>query len=130
MGDPDKDRVGEHLVAVRAALDAVQLGHPETTIGLLSTARAALDNALNEAMAQASLAGSSLREVAHHARVAPNTVGPRLARTDILGGYRDRDGRLTATGVARARYDHEQGRPAPEPSPAEPLRFRRRDDRK
>ncbi len=127
MGSPHTDAVVEHLAAVRAALEHVHPEDGEDTVRRLRGARDALDDALNEAMAQAALAGSSFRAVADMAGVAPNSVAPRLARTASLGGYGDPDGRVTAVGVQRARYDHLEGR---KPSaPAEPLRFRRRENR-
>jgi len=128
MGAPHTDAVAEHLAAAHAALEKVHLAHPEDTVRHLSVARACMDAALNEAMAQATLAGSSIRAVAEMAGVVPNTLGPRLARTATLGGYGETDGRITATGVARARYDHQEGRYQPS-APAEPLRFRRRESR-
>jgi hypothetical protein len=56
-------------------------------------------------------------------------VGPRLARTTSLSAYAAPDGgRVTASGVERARYDLEEGRhrlaePDAEPRP---MRFRAR----
>jgi len=123
----DREDTVRHLVA---AADALKQVHPENlgdTVRHLRAARDALDAALNEAMAHAALAGSSIRAVAGMADMAPNSVAPRLARTASLGGYGDPDGRVTAVGVQRARYDHQEGR---QPSaPAEPLRFRRRENR-
>lgn len=78
-------------------------------------------------MAEAVLDGASLRAVAEHAGIAPNTVPPRLGRTATLGAYATDTGRVTADGVTRARYDRERGTPPPtEPPAVEPLRFRRR----
>jgi len=123
----DREDTVRHLVAAAAALKQV---HPKSfgdTVRRLVTARVAVDAALNEAMAQAALAGYSLRAVADMADMAPNSVAPRLARTFSLGGYGDPDGRVTAAGVQRARYDQQEDR---QPSvPAEPLRFRRRENR-
>jgi len=127
MGAPHTDAVLVHLATVRAALEHVHPEDGEDTVRHLRAARDTLDAALNEAMAHAALAGSSIRAVAGMAGVAPNSVAPRLARTASLGGYGDPDGRVTAVGVQRARYDHQEGR---QPSaPAEPLRFRRRENR-
>ncbi|QJW35474.1 hypothetical protein [Cellulosimicrobium protaetiae] len=115
------------LDAARAALDEASTAAPGEAVEPLSRARALLDVALDEAMAEALLAGSSMRSVAEAAGVAPNTVPPRIARTPALAGYSGPDGRVSAEGVTRARYDRERGTPPPEPTTAvEPLRFRRR----
>lgn len=115
------------LDAARAALDEAAAAAPGAAVEPLARARALLDVALDEAMAEALLAGSSMRSVAEAAGVAPNTVPPRLARTSALAGYSGLDGRVSAEGVTRARYDRERGTPPPEPTTAvEPLRFRRR----
>ncbi|MFB8229893.1 hypothetical protein [Cellulosimicrobium sp. NPDC055967] len=115
------------LDAARAALDEASTAAPGEAVEPLSRARALLDVALDEAMAEALLAGSSMRSVAESAGVAPNTVPPRIARTPALAGYSGPDGRVSAEGVTRARYDRERGTPPPEPTTAvEPLRFRRR----
>jgi len=115
------------LDAARAALDEAIAAEPSEAVEQLSRARALLDVALDEAMAEALLAGSSMRSVAEAAGVAPNTVPPRIARTPALAGYSGPDGRVSAEGVTRARYDRERGTPPPEPTAAvEPLRFRRR----
>lgn len=128
MAPPHPTLAGDALAAARAALQRIDPSDPEDTVRCLRAARDALDAALNEAMANAALTGSSIRSVADMAGLAPNSVAPRLARTASLSGYVDADGRVTAAGVQRARYDHQEGR---EPSvPAEPLRFRRRVNRK
>ncbi|WP_264029291.1 hypothetical protein [Cellulosimicrobium sp. SH8] len=115
------------LDAALAALGEANAAPPGEAVEPLSRARALLDVALDEAMAEALLAGSSMRSVAEAAGVAPNTVPPRLARTPALAGYSGPDGRVSAEGVTRARYDRERGTPPPEPTTAvEPLRFRRR----
>ncbi|ANC32158.1 hypothetical protein [Isoptericola dokdonensis] len=115
------------LDAARAALDEASTAEPGRAVEPLARARALLDGALDEAMAEAVLDGASLRAVAELAGVAPNTVPPRLGRTTILGGYASPQGRVTADGVSRARYDRERGTPPPaDPPVVEPLRFRRR----
>lgn len=127
MGPPNTDAITSHLAAATAALENVHTTHPEDAVRHLAAARSAVDAALNEAMAAATLTGSSLRAVADMAGVAPNSVAPRLARTTTLSGYSDPDGRVSAVGVHRARYDQQEGRQAP--TSAQPLRFRRRDTR-
>ena len=57
--------------------------------------------------------------------------GPRLARTSLLAAYGSESGRVTASGVERARYDLEQGRhrtaePAEGDTATRPMRFRAR----
>jgi hypothetical protein len=103
---------------------------PMQAVEQLSRARDAVDEALDEAMARAALDGASFRSVASRAGLAPNSVAPRLARTAALRPYADPAGRVGSAGVERARYDAEQGRPAPtsapEPAPEPRLRFRRR----
>lgn len=115
------------LAAARAALDAAGALAPEDAVAALAAARVQLDATLDEAMAQALLAGRSLRSVAADAGVAPNTVPPRVARTAALGSYRGPDDRVSAEGVTRARYDIEQGKHvSAAPDATTPLRFRRR----
>jgi hypothetical protein len=99
---------------------------PMQAVEQLSRAREAVDAALDEAMARAALEGASFRSVASRAGLAPNSVAPRLARTAALSPYADPAGRVGSTGVERARYDAEQGRPAPDAAPEPKLRFRRR----
>ena len=99
---------------------------PMRAVEQLSRAREAVDAALDEAMARAALEGASFRSVASRAGLAPNSVAPRLARTTALSAYADPAGRVGSTGVERARYDAEQGRPAPAAAPEPRLRFRRR----
>jgi hypothetical protein len=115
-----------HLDAARAALDAASRAAPGDAVEPLSRARSLLDAALDEAMAEALLAGASMRSVADDAGVAPNTLPPRLARTRSLAAYATPEGRVSAEGVARARYDRERGTPPPAPPTVEPLRFRAR----
>lgn len=123
----DRTHRRPRLDAARAALDEASSAAPGGAVEPLARARALLDVALDEAMAEALLAGSSMRSVAEEAGVAPNTVPPRLARTEALGGYTGPEGRVSAEGVTRARYDRERGTPPPPaPSSTEPLRFRRR----
>jgi hypothetical protein len=99
---------------------------PMQAVEQLSRAREAVDAALDEAMARAALEGASFRSVATRAGLAANSVAPRLARTAALSPYADPDGRVGSAGVERARYDAEQGRPAPAAAPEPRLRFRRR----
>lgn len=97
QGKPD----AEALIPLREAADELTALIDETM------ARAVVDDR------------SSIRAVGASAGLTENAVGPRLARTRTLGGYANDAGRVTATGVERARYDKEKGEPAPGPT----LRF-------
>jgi hypothetical protein len=79
-------------------------------------------------MAEALLSGKvSLRSAGAAAGLTENAVPPRLARTQTLGAYANEDGRVTAAGIERAKYDHESGTPKPAPSAAAaPMRFKPR----
>jgi hypothetical protein len=83
---------------------------------------------IDESMAEALLSGKvSLRSAGAAAGLTENAVPPRLARTQTLGAYANEDGRVTAAGVERAKYDHESGTPKPAPAPAAaPMRFKPR----
>ena len=87
--------------------------------------------AVDEAMAATVVEGGSIRSAAMLAGLSENAVGPRLARTELLGAYGDDTGRVTARGVVRARYDIEEGRhrsadPDLAAAPSKPVRFRAR----
>ena len=123
--------------ALRAAIDAARdaLGRadasrPHDTLPLLRSAQEHLTTAVDEAMAAVLVAeGGTIRTAGALAGLSENAVGPRLARTRLLGAYDGGIGRVTAAGVERARYDLEEGRhrEAPEPDPTKrPLRFRAR----
>ena len=71
------------------------------TIENLAEVRTLVDAALNEAMAEAALEGASIREVAGRAGLAPNSVPPRLARTEKLSPY-SWDGTLTSSSIERS----------------------------
>jgi hypothetical protein len=87
-----------------------------------------LTELIDESMAEALLSGKvSLRSAGAAAGLTENAVPPRLARTQTLGAYANADGRVTAAGVERAKYDHESGTPKPAPAPAAaPMRFKPR----
>ena len=66
--------------------------------------------------------GVAARRPAPKAGLSENAVGPRLARTAALAPYANDEGRVTAAGVERARYDAETGAPPPAASPPPPPR--------
>ncbi len=124
-GDP-------RFAAIRDAL-AAAADSPEPAAALphLRAAADRLTDLLDDTMARALVTGrTSLRSVGAGAGLSENAVGPRLARTPVLAPYANDNGRVTASGVERARYDHETGR-TPEPGidtdqPRPPMRFRPR----
>lgn len=112
---------------VRLHLEAADGTAPEEALPHLRAAAEELAALVDECMAAAVLeAGASLRSVGARAGLSENAVGPRLARTAALGGYANGSGRVTATGVERARYDREKGAPPPPAPPSAPLRFKPR----
>lgn len=113
----------EPLAQARALLAQVPT-EPLAAVAALAQARTAVDEALDEQMVTAALAGASHRAIAQAAGVAPNTIPARLARSS-LAAYAEGN-RVGSQAVVRARYDREQGRPVPAPTQTEPLRFRRR----
>lgn len=67
----------ELTVAASEALAAAQHEHePMARVTALAAARERLDEAYNEALAEAVVSGYSFREVAQAAGVAPNSVSP------------------------------------------------------
>lgn len=120
------------LEAIRDDLAAAQSAEgPHEALPHLRAAADRLTDLIDESMAQAVLSGdASLRSAGAGAGLSENAVGPRLARTAALRAYANDDGRVTASGVERARYDQETGAvpPAPAaPSPARPpMRFKPR----
>ena len=126
------DAVAEAVAAAEAELAQVDAEQPDEALPHLRAAQEHLTAAVDEAMAAAIVeAGSSIRTAGMLAGLSENAVGPRLARTSLLAAYGSDTGRVTASGVERARYDLEQGRhrPADEAegdSAKKPLRFRAR----
>lgn len=122
--DPRYDAIRD---AMAAAADAPE---PGEALPHLRRAADQLSGLIDDTMARALVTGrASLRSVGAGAGLSENAVGPRLARTPMLAPYANESGRVTASGVERARYDHETGR-APEPGPETesrpPMRFRPR----
>ena len=109
------------LDAVREALEAAADKDAGDALPHLREAADKLTALIDESMAEALLAGKvSLRSAGAAAGLTENAVRPRLARTQTLGAYANEDGRVTAAGVERAKYDHEPARrkPAPHPRPS------------
>lgn len=125
---PLRNAVSQEIEQARAELDQVDPAQPDSALPHLRAAQDHLTTAIDEAMAATILTdGATLRSAGELAGLSENAVGPRLARTKLLGAYGDE--RVTAAGVERARYDLEEGRhrtpEADAPSPA-PMRFRAR----
>jgi hypothetical protein len=115
------------LDAIRGHLDKADGEHAFAALPHLRQAADLLNGLLDDCMAAALLnTTASLASTAHQAGLTPNAVGPRLARTTLLGAYADNNGRVTATGLTRARYDHEQGSLRPATQPDAPMRFKPR----
>jgi hypothetical protein len=117
--------------AIRDALaTAEESSEPAEALPHLRTAADRLTDLIDDTMARALVTGrTSLRSVGAGAGLSENAVGPRLARTPMLAPYANESGRVTASGVERARYDHETGRtpePGTDPEPRPPMRFRPR----
>lgn len=68
----------------------------------LGQALAHVTTALNEAMAATVVRGGSMRSVAKAAGMAPNSVRPRIAESQVLRPYTE-DGVLDADGIVLAR---------------------------
>jgi hypothetical protein len=128
--DAGPDREG--LSAVRRALDTADdlLAKGKDSVGALPYLREAADRLtqlIDESMAAAVLTGqASLRSAGAQAGLTENAVGPRLARTVQLGAYADDRGRVTASGVERAKYDLESGVPRQPAAAPAPMRFKPR----
>ena len=116
------------LDAIREALEVAAGKEAAEALPHLRAAADRLTALIDESMAEALLAGRvSLRAAGAAAGLTENAVPPRLARTRTLGAYANEDGRVTAAGVERAKYDHESGTPRPAPAPAAaPMRFKPR----
>lgn len=115
------------LDAVRDAIDAAAGLEADEALPHLREAAERLSELIDESMAEAVLAGkASLRSAGASAGLSENAVGPRLARTRTLGAYANEDGRVTASGVERAKYDHESGAPRPATAAPQAMRFKPR----
>ncbi len=121
--DPDMVR------RLREALDAADGQPAAEALPHLREAAERLAGLIDDALADAVVeGGASLRSAGARAGLSENAVGPRLARTRRLAAYADDKGRVTATGVERARYDAETGAapPAAAAPPPAPMRFKPR----
>lgn len=122
-------QITQAVAAARAALAQVDADQPGQALPHLRAAQDHLTRAIDEAMAGAIVEeGSTIRTAGQLAGLSENAVGPRLARTTLLAAYGSDAGRVTASGVERARYDLEEGRHRTTETGTEPppLRFRAR----
>src|SRR3954447_18014381 len=109
------------LDAVRKALQAATGKDADEALPHLREAADKLTALIDESMAEALLAGKrSLRSAGAAAGLTETAVPRRLPRTQTLGAYANEDGRVTAAGIERAKYDHESGTPKPAPAAAAP----------
>jgi hypothetical protein len=123
------DPIGSAVHRAREVLQAADPSDPASALPRLREARELITAAIDEAMAAAVVEGETLRSAGALAGLSENAVGPRLARTRTLAAYQSEEGRVTAAGIERARYDVEQGRHQPLPpgaAPPAPMRFRPR----
>jgi hypothetical protein len=120
--DPDM------LRRLREALDAADGQDAAEALPHLRDAAERLAALIDDALAEAVVdGGSSIRSAGARAGLSENAVGPRLARTRRLAAYADDKGRVTASGVERARYDAETGAAPPAAAaPPPPMRFKPR----
>ncbi len=122
---PGPDR--QTLAAIRRALDNAEGRDSVGALPYLREAADRLTDLIDESMAAAVLTGhASLRSAGLQAGLTENAVGPRLARTRTLGAYADERGRVTASGVERAKYDLESGTPRQPAAAPAPMRFKPR----
>jgi len=115
------------LDVARAALEVAAGLDADEALPHLREAAERLTELIDESMAEAVLSGkASLRSAGSRAGLSENAVGPRLARTSALAAYANDEGRVTAAGVERAKYDAETGAPPPAKPAAAPMRFKAR----
>lgn len=118
------------LRPIRAALDSAEGLDADAALPHLREAAERLTDLLDESMARAVLeSGVSLRSAGAMAGLSENAVGPRLARTAQLSAYANETGRVTASGIERAKYDAETGAAPPAPAArgsVAPMRFKPR----
>ncbi len=114
------------LDAVSASLEAARGLEADEALPHLREAADRLTELIDESLAEAVLTGgSSLRSAGAKAGLSENAVGPRLARTQSLGGYANDHGRVTKSAIERAKYDAETGTPRAAPK-STPMRFKPR----
>jgi hypothetical protein len=120
-------QVARAVAAAEAALRQIDPDQPGEALPHLRAAQDHLTQAIDEAMAAAIVEeGTTIRSAGQLAGLSENAVGPRLARTTLLAAYGSDAGRVTASGVERARYDLEEGRHRSAEAGTTPLRFRAR----
>lgn len=92
---------------VRRAVDEAQSsGSADQALPHLRAARDSLDALINDTLAETILGGASMRSAAALAGFAENTIRPRLGQSGPLAPYADANGSISASGIARARYDY------------------------
>lgn len=118
------DRIRDELRHAENASPAAALEHLRR---VLEEVGELLDEHLARAVLDDEL---SLRSAGAKAGLTENAVGPRLAHTPLLKPYARPDGRVTAKEIQRARYDKQNGVPAPTPTDttpdSPPMRFKPR----
>lgn len=116
-----------HIDEIAAALEMARGREPLEALPHLRRAAELVTALIDQKLAEAVLHDSaSLRAAGASAGLSENAVGPRLARTAALESYASSDGRVTAAGVERARYDLESGRAPGSAASSKPLRFKPR----
>lgn len=108
VGRVSAQRIDLLVAQVRQQLAEPLPTDPTELVAGLARAAGVLSEALDEAMARAALDGASLRSIAGRAGVAPNSVPPRLARSQALAEYADA-GKVSAEAVVVARADRARG---------------------
>lgn len=115
------------IAAIRDALTRAESAGADRTADALPLLREAADRLtelIDGSLAEAVVTdGASLRAAGARAGLSENAVGPRLARTAALAAYATPEGRVTAAGVERARYDRESGTPRMAEEQPKPMRF-------
>lgn len=87
------------LTELTQTLAEIEPTRPRDAAVALRRAQDLTERALNEAMAQSVLEGTSMRQLAHDVGLAPNTVASRLSQAPSLDHYAAA-GRVTADDLA------------------------------
>lgn len=118
------ERIRSHLALAETADAAAD------TLRHLRSALTEISELLDDHLARAVVDDEmSIAAAGKSAGLTENAVGPRLANTPRLAPYASAEGRVTAEGVKRARYDKHARNPLPPVAPPEssaPMRFKPR----